>query len=249
MWALEVGPRVRGWNLCPKFQVLVLHGGMKSVTGMNLVGRYLPDPSQVTGSLLNVATQPLGRVGAQQYGVAIGYLPRGTDGQEGIWGWGSRQETGGRSSGSGWRLQLELLNNGGWGDVANQGWCQNAQKTPANTLTWASLRASDWWSWWFWDRSRYLDFKNCLGLFCCASRPSLAGKNQDKMGLGYPSQDTFTSLGQENQKTDSVWIAKGGSSVKCPQKVLFPKWSCCPCLNPSRTKSLPTSQADIFEQF
>lgn len=39
---------------------------------MNLVGRYLPGPSQVTGSLLNVATQPLGRVGVQSMALQWG---------------------------------------------------------------------------------------------------------------------------------------------------------------------------------
>lgn len=139
----RLGLRLGGWNLCPKFQVLVLDGGMKSVTGMNLVGRYLPAPCQVTGSLLNVATQPLGRLGAQSYGVAIGYLPCGTKGQEGIWGWGSRQKTGCRSSGSGWRLRLELLSNGEGRMLLIKDGVRTLRKLLKITLTWASLRASD----------------------------------------------------------------------------------------------------------
>lgn len=75
-WSLSHG---LGGGICaPNFKYL--DGDIKSVTGMNLVGRYVPDPSQVTGSLLNVAMQPLGQLGAQSYGVAIGYLPCGTEG-------------------------------------------------------------------------------------------------------------------------------------------------------------------------
>lgn len=58
--------------------------GMKCVTGINLVGRYSPG----TYPLDCLPMQSLERLAGHWFGIAVGYLPCGIEGQEGDLGLG-----------------------------------------------------------------------------------------------------------------------------------------------------------------
>lgn len=57
------------------------------------------------------------------------------------------------------------------------------------------------------------------------------------MGLGFPSR-TPSHLRSRRIRRQKFCLDCQGSSIKCSQKVLFPKWSCHPCCKPFQNKEL-----------